>query len=265
MDRLINFEKMGFYDASDFNRKKKTTLRETALYEIELDMTEAGTSFINGVGYPHKIGNIFVCRPGLKRQSVQPYQCHFIHFECLSSEFEEKYLKNLPVYMFTDNAERFRTLIDRIVECVATDGRNNELYATTAFLDLICELNRLSEQQMSEGKGSKKLYRNIHEAQNYVLNHYGEKILLEKLAEEAHLSANYFLSAFKKTVGKTPNKYITEVRLGEAKKRLVNTRLSMEEIAEQCGFETQAYMCYVFKKELNISPKSYRDLYKIVL
>lgn len=265
MDRLINFEKMGFYDASDFHRKKKTTLRETTLYEIELDMTESGTSFINGVGYPHKIGNIFVCGPGLKRQSVQPYQCHFIHFECLNPEFEEKYLKNLPFYMFTEHVEQFKSLINKIVECVATDGRDNELYTTTAFLDLICALNRLSEQQKTAGNSKPKLYRNIHEAQKYVLNHYGEKILLEDLATTAHLSTNYFLSAFKKAVGKTPNKYITEIRLVEAKKRLVNTTLGMDEIAEQCGFETQAYMCYVFKKELNISPKSYRDLYKIVL
>ena len=94
---------------------------------------------------------------------------------------------------------------------------------------------------------------------------YKEKIKLESLASIAELSPNYFLSAFKKITGKTPNRYVTEIRLAEAKKRLVNTKLLMEEIAEECGFDSQAYMCYVFKKELNISPKSYRELYKIVL
>ena len=114
-------------------------------------------------------------------------------------------------------------------------------------------------------KNGTKLHRNIHEAQLYVIRHFEEKMRLETLAEIANLSPNYFLCAFKKITGKTPNKYIIETRLSEAKRLLVNTKLHMNEIAEQCGFETQAYMCYVFKKELNISPKSYRDLYKIVL
>ena len=256
---------MGYYDASEVSRKKKTRLRETSLYEIEVDMTQSGLSYVEGEEYSHKIGNILICRPGLKRQSVLPYQCHYIHFECLNSEFEEKFLKNLPVYMYTDDAEYFKGLINKIVECFATDGKANELYVTTAFLDLVCALNRLCEQGLTESKNGTKLYRNIHMAQLFVLKHYKEKIKLEKLAQVADLSPNYFLNAFKKITGKTPNRYITEIRLTEAKKRLVNTKLSMEEIAEECGFDSQAYMCYVFKKELNISPKSYRELYKIVL
>ena len=256
---------MGFYDASDLNRKKKTRLRETVFYEIEVDVTQSGSSFVNGEEYPHRIGNILVCRPGLKRQSIQPYRCYYIHFECMDKEFENKYLKNLPIYMYTDDVEYFKELINRIVECVATDGKGNELYVTSAFLDLICALNRLCEKSGFERKNATKLHRNIYEAQLYVLKHYNEKLRLEKLAETAKLSPNYFLSAFRKITGRTPNKYITEVRLNEAKKLLVGTKLSMGEIAEQCGFETQAYMCYVFKKELDISPKSYRDLYKIVL
>ena len=265
MEQLFDFHKMGFYDSALYFKKKKTPLRRTQSYEIELYVTERGISYIDENKYPHKMGNILVCRPGMLRQSEQRFACYYIHFTCLDRVFEQKYLRNLPVCMRTPDFEKMRTCITDVAECMATEGKENLFYVSVKLLNLICALNKLQNQQCNENTKYYNLRQNIYQAQAFIQRHFSEKILLEQIAKEAHLSPNYFLAVFKSLNGTTPNRYITQVRLNEAKKRLVNTADSMEKIAEYCGFDSQAYMCYVFKKILKISPKAYRDLYRKIL
>ena len=63
---------------------------------------------------------------------------------------------------------------------------------------------------------------------------------LESLAQQALMSRSAFSSAFNKAVGLSPMKYLTRWRMSEAKRLLQSSQLSVAQIAEISGYETEA-------------------------
>jgi LacI family transcriptional regulator len=63
---------------------------------------------------------------------------------------------------------------------------------------------------------------------------------------------------FVQHLGRSPAQEIRRVRIDHARRLLAQTNLSMQEIAEACGYSTYNYLGNVFKKETGISPGRYR-------
>ena len=57
----------------------------------------------------------------------------------------------------------------------------------------------------------------------------------------------------------TPLNYMTEYRLDKSTDLLVNTTISITEIAYSCGFSGSSYYCEIFKKYYGLTPKQYRS------
>jgi AraC-like DNA-binding protein len=92
----------------------------------------------------------------------------------------------------------------------------------------------------------------------FMKTNYQNSITLEQLAERAHLDKSYFIRKFKKTFGVTPQKYLYDIRMSNAKMLLFNTSFSVKEIASLCGFNDAAYFSSCFKKDYKTSPLLYR-------
>lgn len=73
---------------------------------------------------------------------------------------------------------------------------------------------------------------------------------LESLAEQALMSRSGFADAFSKTVGLTPMKYLTKWRMSEARRLLKSTTLSVAQIAEKSGYETEAAFRKAYKNTM---------------
>ena len=63
---------------------------------------------------------------------------------------------------------------------------------------------------------------------------------------------------FRRYVGRTPNEYLTERRLEEAKRLLADTAGSVAEIARVCGFSSSSYFISVFRRRFGETPRAYR-------
>lgn len=57
-------------------------------------------------------------------------------------------------------------------------------------------------------------------------------------------------------------KYIKNKKLNKAKDLLKNTEDSIYDISMKVGFSDYNYFCRTFKKEVTISAKKYRELYR---
>jgi AraC-like DNA-binding protein len=64
---------------------------------------------------------------------------------------------------------------------------------------------------------------------------------------------------FKKFIGTTPGRYLQNQRLTEVCELLRDSKLSVKEIAQICGFESQNYLGRIFKQTLGVSPGQYRN------
>ncbi len=78
-------------------------------------------------------------------------------------------------------------------------------------------------------------------------------------AEYYALSVDVFSKKIKKEFGKTPSVLIQERMILEAKKQLHLTYKNIKEIANELGFEDEFYFSRYFKKQVGISPKTFRE------
>lgn len=96
----------------------------------------------------------------------------------------------------------------------------------------------------------------VLKAQKYVQTHLGEKISLTEVADHLHLNSSYFSRMYKKETGEGFVEYVTRVKMEKALEILDQSIKSVEQIADELGFESKSYFLKTFKRFYGLSPKS---------
>lgn len=78
------------------------------------------------------------------------------------------------------------------------------------------------------------------------------------LAERAGMGSRTFLRRFEEATGKTPARWLLDERLLRAAQHLTHSRLSVEQIAELCGFANTSTLRHHFRQQFALSPLQYR-------
>jgi AraC-like DNA-binding protein len=101
-----------------------------------------------------------------------------------------------------------------------------------------------------------------------ILNHYFAEIKIKEqglptvkyLASQVHLSPSYLSDILKKETGKNTQEHIHFYLIEAAKNHLLNTNLTINEIAYNLGFDYPQYFNKLFKKKTGQTPLEYRNL-----
>lgn len=91
-------------------------------------------------------------------------------------------------------------------------------------------------------------------------DHYAEELSLDRLAAESRISKSYFIRCFQRYAGSTPHEYLLQYRLRQAKQLLRSTDKTVEQIAEQCGFNSASHFARAFRQSNGISPSAFRAI-----
>lgn len=96
-------------------------------------------------------------------------------------------------------------------------------------------------------------------ARLYVLEHSCERgLTLEQVAAELQTNPVYLSRMFKQELGITFTQLLTDIRMKKAVELLGSSEMTILEISERLGYETQHYFSTVFKKAIGVSPNQYR-------
>ena len=98
----------------------------------------------------------------------------------------------------------------------------------------------------------------INEILSYINEHYTEDIYLEGLAGQFDISPSYLSKLIKEHCGMTFVSYLASLRVEQAKKLLLETKLSITDIYMQCGFNNRTTFIRTFKKATGLSPSDFR-------
>jgi AraC-like DNA-binding protein/ligand-binding sensor protein len=99
----------------------------------------------------------------------------------------------------------------------------------------------------------------LRKAERFIWENYTRKICLKEIAEASGLSAPYFSSIFKEEMGENLSTYLNRLRVERAATMLIESDMSLNKIAETCGFEDQSWFSKIFKSYTGKSPGKYRE------
>ena len=100
----------------------------------------------------------------------------------------------------------------------------------------------------------------INEILDYINNHYMEDMYLDGLSEQFGISPSYLSKLIKDHSGMNFVSYLASLRIEMAKRLLVETKMSITEIYEKCGFNNRTTFIRTFKKTTGLPPSDFRKL-----
>jgi AraC-like DNA-binding protein len=86
-----------------------------------------------------------------------------------------------------------------------------------------------------------------------------EDVRLETFARAHNVSRFAISRRFKTVVGRSPRQYLQEIRIHQAKRKLVETDWTVTDIAYECGFADAAQFSRLFKEATGMTPVGYRE------
>jgi len=192
----------------------------------------------------------------------------------------KKTLNELLAIMIFSNPGQFKYIQLRVTELVVLVSRVeiNPLKGGTFSM----EANSQSLKQVQEAKTVEELTDILHgvvdrvsgvissfrgiphaaalrKAENFIMENFTRKISLKEIAAIAGLSPPYFSTIFKEEMGENLSKYLNRLRVEKASRLLLETEMSLSEIAACCCFEDQSWFSKIFKAYTGISPGKYRN------
>jgi len=98
----------------------------------------------------------------------------------------------------------------------------------------------------------------ITKACDYIERYYNSQIDIDELAHIATISKYHFMRQFKQATGLTPYSYIKQLRLQKGRALLIETNLTVSEIAKMCGFVSSSHFASNFRKRFHTTPSCLR-------
>lgn len=92
----------------------------------------------------------------------------------------------------------------------------------------------------------------------YIREHSSSTIRNATLAQMVHLSLSHFSRAFRRSFAQTPRAYIEKWRVMRGQQLMLNSDLSLTQIALEIGMCDQAHFCRTFRRVVGVSPNAWR-------
>ena len=112
--------------------------------------------------------------------------------------------------------------------------------------------SRMERLQQSRSQGVKEAVRAI------IDQRLGEKLTIERIAQELHYSPTYLCLLYKQETGETIGDTLAASRIREAMRLLRETDEMIYQIAVRVGYPEQAHFAKLFKRATGMTPGEYR-------
>ena len=93
----------------------------------------------------------------------------------------------------------------------------------------------------------------------YLQENYDKAVDFSALANSLAVSAPYLSRIFREQTGTSPSKYLTGLRMAQAKKLLLDTNLTVREIAVRVGYPDPFHFSRIFRNTAGMSPAQFRE------
>jgi len=223
-------------------------------FELEYYASGSGYQIIDGAVVPITPGTLFLFTP-TNIHSIKPDNCfvYNVRFNIMSLAASIiTQLMTSPDTHIYNFPEEERPYIEFLLEDLYKNIDNVDL--SCSFLN--CIIAKLPKAPYS--KSSVPADTDITRALLYILTNFKSNVNLDDVAAYIHKSPTYFSHYFKDHMSTSFKEYLDSLRFSYAKKLLIYSDESIQNVCTESGFNNLPNFLRRFKKRFGVSPKQYR-------
>ena len=244
----------GYY----FSWKKGRILHE---YQIIYITQGKGIFETKKANYTINPGSVIILRKGewhrYRPLKESGWTENYIGFDGDLADFflqKQKVLRDIEVVEFGDQEVLIDTFY-KIFDLAKNEGPCFQQIVSGLIIKLLGYILSLENQKSFAGNNLEKI---IQEVCYYTREHVEEEFNFEKLTQNYDISCSHLRKKFKQYTGKSPHQYHLDMKMIRAKELILNTNMSIKEIAFSLGFESIHYFSRLFKNKLGQAPTAFR-------
>ena len=254
--------------------------------EINIVINGSGKHYIEENCLDTGVGDIFIIPPNVRHgYEANPnfdvfhilihqrfIDKHSADFNTLESYFDlfraepmmrTKSKKPLHLHLSDEKFAKVRALLSQMEEypdtalasdCLARSG------LTMVLIPMLCKAYSEIEKSNNQSKELRHADECFMKAISKIHECYNEKLTVGELSRIANLSRSAFVRRFTEICKIPPSEYLTNRRIEVAEYMLLNTALSIAEIAFETGFYDASHLNKSFMAQKGISPTAFRKI-----
>jgi AraC family transcriptional regulator len=208
-----------------------------------------------------------------------PEATHFNPTQCLAMTISEEIIANILELMnmqypktegiawqfsqqnfhFSNDAA-IQQIIHRLIFLFAENHPTKDMFVDMMLKELLVRIMQTeSRQQLLQNTPTQQTQNRIAFIVDYIRQNIREKLTIKQLSQKTYMSESHFYRFFKNELGISPVEFINNERIQLAAQLLQGgNQQKIQEISENCGFNSLSYFNRVFKHKYALSPSAYQ-------
>lgn len=230
-------------------------------YLIHLILEGRGLYKVGDTKYDLSAGQGFLIEPEVQTfyqaDSKDPWSYLWIGFD---GSRAKEYLRDIGLgggkktFRYKDSAELKNMVLELLKRNTYTI--ENEFYREGFLYSFFSVLSRNLKADAAPRDDTENLY--VRQAIEFIQNNYHYGIRVSDIADYVGVSRGYLHTLFIKNLGQSPQEFLLNFRISRASQLLILTDLTVEGVAQSCGYSDPLVFSKIFKKKHGVTPSCYR-------
>ena len=163
----------------------------------------------------------------------------------------------LPVFSTGVDTSRLTVMFDQLLDIYEMTFPEPSLYCDCFTASMLCEAASLNHAAPAEDSTSRRRH-SLQNVREWIRINALDDLSVNGIAERFHYSPSYLSTLYRQHYGVSITEQIIRVRIEHAQKMLLQTSMSIRQVAEESGYRDAKYFMRVFKQSTGLTPTRYR-------
>ncbi len=185
---------------------------------------------------------------------------HFLNKKYPKLEESGDWNINADQFLLLNSAD-FTAAINKMVAISRDSSKMKDAFAELALRELLLKLMQTQARQFVEAHYKEMAgYNRFAAVMKYVNENIHQRISVNELCKKVYMSRPTFFRVFKREFGITPVEYIIKEKMKLAKRILLNSDVSINDVSYQCGFNSVNHFIKTFRHFEKITPLQFKKM-----
>lgn len=178
----------------------------------------------------------------------------FLQSALLKQKDLQQYIRFKPK---TSNSEYIEQCLFTILSELCRNDSGSRYICKGLLIRIFRLLSTEYEFSLSRDQQKTMNWMVFEEISDYINNHYAS-ITIQDLVNTFHFQEDYFNRLIKNKTGFTYSEYVQNIRLSRARHLLLSTQKTIDDIANEVGYNNKGYFYKIFQKKYGMTPRQFR-------